>query len=148
MPLQKLRENNWAFSFEVVTPTDHHIYTVSYKTLADADANMQQDHDAITALGQVASKIKVQHAAMAVADPTTYEYCTHLRAQTKEILVSLTTKVEHGTTQAESYCRTKTQVAGPEDLPAMHAEHKQRTADHVARLASNAERMTRLQSIG
>jgi hypothetical protein len=40
-------------------------------------------------------------------------------------------------------------VAGPEDLSAVHAQHKQNTAAaHVAKLASNAEKMARLQSIG
>jgi hypothetical protein len=93
---------------------------------------MAADYEAVVALAQVASQIKIQHAAMAMADPTIYEYCTHHHAQRKEILVSLTTKVEGGTTQQEGRCRTKSQVAGPEDLPAMHSEHKQRTAELLA----------------
>jgi hypothetical protein len=37
-------------------------------------------------------------------------------------------------------------IASLEDLPAVHAQHKQRTVDHVARLATNVTTMPGLQS--
>jgi hypothetical protein len=47
-------------------------------------------------------------------------------------VVTLATKVEHGTTHPERYARTQCVVQGPEDLPGVRAEHKVRTAAHVA----------------
>jgi hypothetical protein len=48
----------------------------------------------------------------------------------------------------ERYARTQCPVASLEDLPALHAQHRQRITAHVAKLAANAEKMTRLQGIG
>ena len=50
------------------------------------------------------------------------------------------------TYQSERYARTQCLVTGPEDLPTVHAKHKQRTAAHVAWLAGNQEKMVRLQT--
>jgi hypothetical protein len=66
--------------------------------------------------------------------------CSHA-AQRQHIVISLAIKVDGATTPPERYARTQCLAASPADLPAMHAEHKQRPADHVAKLASNAEKM-------
>jgi hypothetical protein len=37
---------------------------------------------------------------------------------------------------------------GPEDMPAVHEQHRLNTAAHVAQLAADAVKTARLQSIG
>jgi hypothetical protein len=48
----------------------------------------------------------------------------------------------------ERYSRTHAWSLPWRILPGVHEQHRQRTAAHAARLASNAEKMVRLQSIG
>lgn len=147
MPLRKARDNKWVFTFQVVTPTDTHIYTITYKSLAEAEEKMQADHDEVTALGQVASGIKVAHAAMASADPTIHEYCTHLSAQKKRILVSLITKRD-GPLTNDTFTRSEHPVTCVDDLAEVHAQHRAKRMAHGSQITTDAVTLDRLQTIG
>jgi hypothetical protein len=73
--------------------------------------------------------------------------CIH-PAQWQHSDFTLTANVEGATHHGGRYALSQSVVTGPEDLPGVHAKHKQRTAVHVARLVGNREKMTRLQGIG
>jgi hypothetical protein len=82
-----------AFSFQVADST---MYTIGYKPLDEAPEKTSGDYEAVLELAPTAARVKVAHDAMAAADPTTYEFSTHLDAQKKQIVASLATKAEGG----------------------------------------------------
>jgi hypothetical protein len=85
-----MRDNSWVFRFQVLSPTDKHVYSIKYSSFAQAAANAQQDNTGVTALAQVRAGIKF---ALAATDPTIYEFWGHPNANQKTIEVSLATVV-------------------------------------------------------
>jgi hypothetical protein len=71
---------------------------------------MSGDYEAVLEQAATTDRIKVAHAAMALEDPTTYKFSTHVDSQQKQIVASLATKAEGATT--ESYVRTQCLVPG------------------------------------
>jgi hypothetical protein len=53
----------------------------------------------------------------------------------KRLAASLAIRVHAATTHGECYARTQCLVAGPDDLPVVHAKHRLKIAAHVARFA-------------
>jgi hypothetical protein len=142
MALHKMRDNSWVFRFQVVTPTDQHVYSIEYSSFAQAAANAQQDYIAVTALAQVCSGIKVALTALAATDPTIYEFCGHLNANQKTIQVNLATVVP-GATGVNQYTLRQVQVQHLGYLAAFATHH----AKHLADIAA-VEAFTAMAGVG
>jgi hypothetical protein len=135
-----MRGNSWVFRFQVVTPTDQHVYSIEYSSFAQATANAQQDYTAVRALAQVCSGIKVALTALAATDPAIYEFCGHLNANQKTIQVSLAT-VAPGATGVNQFTLTQVQVLHQGDLAAF-ATHHANHAKHAANIAAAVAAVT------
>jgi pyridoxine 5'-phosphate synthase PdxJ len=70
----------------------------------------------------------VAHAAMASADPMTYEFSIHVDPQRKQITASVATRMDRATTHDERYARTQRLVTAR----IVHAKHRVKTAAHVS----------------
>jgi hypothetical protein len=92
---------------------------------------------ACTVLAQQASAIKTAVTAIAAADSTIYEFCTHLDAQNQVILFSLATTVPGGRGM-DRYTFTQVAVAGPGALAAVRTAHRANRVKHLAMLATAA----------
>ena len=121
--------------------------TSGYKPLEEAWEKMSGDNEAVLELAVTAARIKVAHAAMAAADPTPYEFSTHVDDQRKQIVASLAaTGVGGRPPQSERYAPDAMLGDSPDDLPMVHAKHRVTTATLKAKLTENDAKLTRVQT--